>query len=262
MFKASQAASAISEPDVVTPSREGAGVLLLEASGLSYDYAGIVAVTDCTLAIPESKIIALIGANGAGKTTSVKMLAGALRPRSGRIVFDGQDITGLAAHQAVNLGIALIPEGRLVFQHLSVLENLLVAGNCRRGKPQMASNLNRVFALFPRLAERKAQNAGSLSGGEQQMLAVGRGLMTVPRLLIFDEPSLGLSPKLVATVFGLIRQLNREGMSILLVEQNVRQSLVVADYAYVLEKGAVVHHGKGRDLLNDPFVKQAYLGLA
>ena len=262
MFKALQADSPIRRPDVVTRSREGSRQLLLEASGLSYDYAGIVAVTDCALAVPESGVVALIGANGAGKTTSVKMLAGALRPRTGRIIFDGQDITGLAAHQAVNLGIALIPEGRLVFQHLTVLENLLVAGNCRRGKPHMTRNLDRVFSLFPRLAERKAQNAGSLSGGEQQMLAVGRGLMTSPRLLIFDEPSLGLSPKLVATVFELIRQLNREGMSILLVEQNVRQSLAVADYAYVLEKGTVVHRGKGRDLLDDPFVKQAYLGLA
>lgn len=244
--------------------REGssADTALLQACTLSYDYRGIVAVTDCSVTVPEGRIVALIGANGAGKTTSVKMISGALKARSGSIVYDGNDITGVPAHRAVNLGIALVPENRLIFQHLTVLENLLVGGNCKRGRSHLSNNLEHVFSLFPRLAERKHQNAGSLSGGEQQMLAVGRGLMTRPRLLILDEPSLGLGPKLVATIFGLIRQLNDDGMSILLVEQNVRQSLAIADYAYVLEKGRVVHQGAGSALLDDPFVKEAYLGLA
>lgn len=257
-----QTGAAVRDPGERREATARAESPLLEASGLSYDYRGIVAVTDCTLTVPLGKIVALIGANGAGKTTSVKMIAGALRARSGRIVYDGRDITGFPAHRAVNLGIALVPEGRLVFQHLSVLENLLVSGHCKRGRAHRAENLEHVFSLFPRLAERKSQNAGSLSGGEQQMLALGRGLMTRPRLLILDEPSLGLSPKLVDTIFGLIRELNSEGMSILLVEQNVRQSLAIADYAYVLEKGSVVHQGEGRALLDDPFVKEAYLGLA
>ncbi|HWK67606.1 MAG TPA: ABC transporter ATP-binding protein [Rhizobiaceae bacterium] len=236
--------------------------LLLEVSGLAYDYAGIGAVSDCALQIPRGRIVALIGGNGAGKTTSVKMIAGALRPRRGTIRFDGQDITGVPAHRVVELGLALVPEGRLVFQQLTVRENLLLSGHVRRGRAQLQSNLDRVFGLFPRLAERQSQNAGSLSGGEQQMLAIGRGLMTMPRLLILDEPSLGLSPILVSTIFSLARKLNDEGISVLLVEQNVHQTLAIADYAYVLEKGRVVQSGEGRQLLNDPKVKEAYLGLA
>lgn len=235
---------------------------LLEVSGLAYAYRGLNAVTDCGFTVPRGEIIALIGANGAGKTTSVKMVAGALKPRAGRVQFDGADITGAPAHRAVDLGIALVPEGRLVFQHLTVLENLQVAGDCPRGRKRRAENLDKVLTLFPRLAERRPQNAGSLSGGEQQMLAVGRGLMTDPKLLILDEPSLGLSPKLVGTIFDLIRRLNADGIGILLVEQNVQQSLAVADHAYVLEKGRVVRDGPGKTLLADPFVKEAYLGLA
>jgi branched-chain amino acid transport system ATP-binding protein len=242
--------------------RNSTGAPLLDVSGLAYDYAGIGAVSDCALQIPKGRIVALIGGNGAGKTTSVKMIAGALRPRRGTIRFDGQDITGLPAHRVVELGLALVPEGRLVFQQLTVRENLLLSGHVRRGRAQLQSNLDRVFGLFPRLAERKSQNAGSLSGGEQQMLAIGRGLMTMPRLLILDEPSLGLSPILVSTIFSLARKLNEEGISVLLVEQNVHQTLAIADYAYVLEKGRVVQSGEGRQLLNDPKVKEAYLGLA
>lgn len=235
---------------------------LLESSGLAYAYGGVPAVVDCTLTVPKGQIVALIGANGAGKSTSVKMIAGALRPRSGRLLFDGADITGMPAHRAVGRGLVLVPEGRLVFQQLTVLENLLVSGRSRRGRSRIGENLERVFTLFPRLGERRKQNAGSLSGGEQQMLAIGRGLMAMPRLLVLDEPSLGLSPKLVGTIFALIRKLNEEGMSVLLVEQNVGQSLAIADYAYVIEKGRIVREDKGRVLLNDPFVKEAYLGLA
>lgn len=235
---------------------------LLKVSGLAYDYSGMNAVTDCSLEIPSGGITALIGGNGAGKTTSVKMIAGALRPRSGTILFDGKDITASPAHETVELGLVLVPEGRLVFQHLTVMENLLVSGHVRRAHANLHSNLERVFDLFPRLGERRSQNAGSLSGGEQQMLAIGRGLMTNPRLLILDEPSLGLSPILVSSIFSLVRKLNEEGISVLLVEQNVHQTLAIADYAYVLEKGRVVQHGEGRSLLNDPKVKEAYLGFA
>ena len=238
------------------------GLPLLTASGLAYKYGALRAVSNCTLVVPRGRIVALIGGNGAGKSTSVKMIAGALRPSDGKLSLDGQDITGLAAHRSVELGLSLVPEGRLVFQHLTVRENLLVSGHCKRGRANLQVNLDRVFDLFPRLGERKTQNAGSLSGGEQQMLAIGRGLMTMPRLLILDEPSLGLSPKLVATIFALIRKLNADGISVLLVEQNVQQSLAIADYAYVLEKGRIVQEGEGPQLLNDPRVKEAYLGLA
>jgi len=245
-----------------TAAKGVSGDPLLTVSGLAYDYAGMGAVADCTLEVPKGRIVALIGGNGAGKTTSVKMIAGALRPRRGTIRFDGSEVTGLPAHRVVDLGLCLVPEGRLVFQHLTVYENLLVSGHVGRARTQLQQNLDRVFALFPRLGERKAQNAGSLSGGEQQMLAIGRGLMTMPRLLILDEPSLGLSPMLVSTIFSLVRKLNEEGISVLLVEQNVHQTLAIADYAYVLEKGRVVQSGAGRELLNDPKVKEAYLGLA
>jgi len=235
---------------------------LLSVAGLAYDYAGVSAVADCSFEVPRGRIVALIGGNGAGKTTSVKMIAGALRPRRGNILFDGESITGLPAHNAVEKGLCLVPEGRLVFQQLTVRENLLVSGRVARARSRLQENLDRVFDLFPRLGERQSQNAGSLSGGEQQMLAIGRGLMTMPRLLILDEPSLGLSPILVTTIFSLVRRLNEEGMSVLLVEQNVHQTLAIADYAYVLEKGRVVQSGEGRGLLNDPKVKEAYLGLA
>jgi branched-chain amino acid transport system ATP-binding protein len=242
--------------------RGSGGSSLLTVAGLSYDYSGMRAVTDCSLAIAAGKITALIGGNGAGKTTSVKMIAGALRPRSGSITFDGVDITASPAHHTVELGLALVPEGRLVFQHLSVLENLLVSGHVRRARTDLRANLERVFGLFPRLGERRSQNAGSLSGGEQQMLAIARGLMTNPRLLVLDEPSLGLSPILVSSIFSLVRKLNKENISVLLVEQNVHQTLAIADYGYVIEKGKVVRHGEGRSLLVDPKVKEAYLGVA
>lgn len=235
---------------------------LLNVSGLAYDYRGISAVTDCSFDVPQGAIVALIGGNGAGKTTSVKTVAGALRPRKGSILFDGEDITGLPSHKVVELGLCMVPEGRLVFQQLTVRENLLISGHVRRARGHLQSNLDRVFELFPRLAERRSQNAGSLSGGEQQMLAIGRGLMTMPRLLILDEPSLGLSPILVSTIFSLVRQLNGEGISVLLVEQNVHQTLALASSAHVLEKGRVVQSGKGSELLNDPKVREAYLGLA
>ena len=235
---------------------------LLEVRGLAFDYNGVQAVQDCSFDVADGGITALIGGNGAGKSTSVLAVSGARRARKGRIRFDGADILGLPAHEVVERGLALVPEGWLVFQQLSVHENLLIAGHTLRSRSRLEQNLAHVYDRFPRLKERRRQNAGSLSGGEQQMLAIGRGLMTSPRLLVLDEPSLGLSPILVSTIFRLISDLHNEGISILLVEQNLHQTLAIADYAYVLEKGRVVQGGTGHELLNDPKVKEAYLGVA
>ena len=233
---------------------------LLDVRGVRYAYRGIRAASDVTLHVGAGEIVALVGANGAGKSTSVKMIAGALRPEAGTIALGGRDITGMPPHAVVERGITLVPEGRLVFQGLTVEENLRVAGEVRRDHAALAKNLARVFTIFPRLADRRAQAAGSLSGGEQQMLAIARGLMTAPRLMILDEPSLGLAPQLVAAMFALVTALNADGMTIMLVEQNVHSALRVAHRAYVLEKGRVALEGTGADLLADPTVKQLYLG--
>jgi branched-chain amino acid transport system ATP-binding protein len=241
-------------------SSADAGAFILSASALRYAYRGIPAVTEIGFSVAEGSITALIGANGAGKTTSVKMAAGALRPDAGRVLFEGRDITGLPAHQVVDLGITLVPEGRLIFPAMTVRENLQIGATAPRAAADAERNMERIFDLFPRLAERRDQYAGSMSGGEQQMLAIGRGLMANPRLLILDEPSLGLSPKFVQHIFDLITKLNAEGISILLVEQNVNQALAIAQHAFVLEKGRVVKSGNGRALLNDPAVREAFLG--
>jgi branched-chain amino acid transport system ATP-binding protein len=232
----------------------------LEVEGLRYAYRGIRAVSDVSLRVRAGEIVALVGANGAGKSTSVKMIAGALTPASGRITWEGADITGWPAHRVVQRGVTLVPEGRLVFQALTVEENLRVAGDAR-GRRAVIESFDHVFSVFPRLAERRAQPAGSLSGGEQQMLAIARGLMTAPRLMILDEPSLGLAPQLVSTMFALVRTLNARGMAVMLVEQNVHAALSLAHRAYVLEKGRVALAGTGAALLADPTVKQLYLGL-
>lgn len=233
---------------------------ILSASSLRYAYRGIPAANDISFSVTRGSITALIGANGAGKTTSVKMIAGALRPSSGRILFEGRDIAGRPAHQVVDLGITLVPEGRLVFPAMTVRENLQIGATAPRAAADIERNMARIFDLFPRLAERRDQYAGTMSGGEQQMLAIGRGLMANPRLLILDEPSLGLSPKIVQHIFELITELNAEGISILLVEQNVNQALAIAQHAFVLEKGRVVKSGGGRELLSDPAVREAFLG--
>ncbi|MCC7426870.1 MAG: ABC transporter ATP-binding protein [Alphaproteobacteria bacterium] len=233
----------------------------LEVSGLGCAYRGVRAVSDVSLTVGTGEIVALLGANGAGKTTSVKAIAGALRPESGRVIWNGEDVTGMPAHRVVARGITLVPEGRLVFQHLTVLENLQVGASSPRAQGDVARNLDHVFAIFPRLAERRAQNAGSLSGGEQQMLAIARGMMSAPRLMILDEPSLGLAPQLVASMFELVRRLNAEGIAVMLVEQNVHASLKLAHRAYVLEKGRIVLGGAAAEMLDNPFVKKAFLGL-
>jgi branched-chain amino acid transport system ATP-binding protein len=233
---------------------------ILVAESLRYAYRGVPAATDISFALEKGSITALIGANGAGKTTSVKMLAGALQPDGGRILYDGEDVTKLPAHEVVERGVTLVPEGRLVFPALTVRENLQIGATARRAAADFERNLERMFDLFPRLAERRDQYAGTMSGGEQQMLAIGRGLMANPRVLILDEPSLGLSPKIVAQIFALVKRLNAEGISILLVEQNVNQALAIAQYAFVLEKGRVVKSGSGAALMKDPAVREAFLG--
>jgi branched-chain amino acid transport system ATP-binding protein len=236
--------------------------VLLEVESLAYAYAGAVAVRDVSFAVGEGEVVALVGANGAGKSTSVKCVAGALRPASGRIRFDGVEVTGHPVHGVVERGITLVPEGRLVFPHMTIADNLMFGGWAARARDARGRRIDEVFEIFPRLAERRAQFAGSLSGGEQQMLAIARGLMSGPRLIILDEPSLGLMPRLVRELFKLIASLRSRGVSILLVEQNVHQSLKIADRAYVLEKGAVVLSGTGAELIDNPYVRAAFLGLA
>jgi branched-chain amino acid transport system ATP-binding protein len=211
--------------------------------------------------IPNGAIVALVGTNGAGKSTTVQCVAGALRPWSGSIRLDGREIAGLDCSDVVEAGITLVPEGRLVFPQMTVMDNLRMGALNRRARGNIARNIERVFSLFPRLAQRRSQLGGSMSGGEQQMLAIARGLMAEPRLMILDEPSLGLMPKLVSELFELIRSLNKAGITVLLVEQNVRQTLQLADRAYVVEKGQVTLQGSGRELLNDPFVQKAFLGI-
>ena len=234
---------------------------MLTIRGLSVFYGDAQALDEVALEVGDGQIVALVGANGAGKTSLIRTIAGILAPRSGSIVFDGQEIGGLESHRICNLGIGQVAEGRQVFPSMSVLENLQVGAMLPRARAQAAVSLERVFAMFPRLKERAAQLAGTLSGGEQQMLAIGRCLMGAPRLIMFDEPSLGLSPALVGEVFDTIRQLHAQGMTILLVEQNVAASLQLADRAFVLENGSIVLEGSGAALLDDPRVKEAYLGL-
>ena len=234
---------------------------MLSVEGLDLFYGDAQALSGVSLEVPEGEIVAIVGANGAGKTSLIRTVAGILAPRSGSIRFDGREIGGLDSHRVCNLGVGQVAEGRQVFPSLSVLENLQVGALLPRARAHAAQTLERVFAMFPRLAERSAQAAGTLSGGEQQMLAIGRCLMGAPRLIMFDEPSLGLAPALVDEVFGTIRALHAQGMTILLVEQNVAASLQLADRAYVLENGRIVLAGSGAELLDDPRIKEAYLGL-
>jgi branched-chain amino acid transport system ATP-binding protein len=233
---------------------------MLEVSGLRAGYGAIEVLRGVSLAVGPGEIVAVLGANGVGKTTLNNAISGIIRPRGGAIRFDGADITGAAPARIVEAGLIHVPEGRRIFPNLSVRENLLLGGY-RRARANRARNLERVFALFPRLGERASQTAGSLSGGEQQMLAIGRGLMAEPRLLILDEPSLGLSPLLVEEMFALIRTLGAAGTPVLLVEQNVVQSLALAARAYVIEKGVVALSGAAAELAQDPALKAAYLGL-
>lgn len=234
---------------------------LLEVEDLSVAYGGVQALRGLSLEVEAGEAVALLGANGAGKSTTLRAISGLVRPAAGSIRFDGQDLTRLPAHAIVELGIAHVPEGRRVFGTLSVEENLNLGGYTRRGRRQaVAEARERVYHLFPRLRERRAQLAGTLSGGEQQMLAIGRGLMASPRLLLLDEPSLGLAPKLVREIFRTVREINRQGVTVLLVEQNANLALRLAHRGYVLETGRLALGGAASELREDPRMREAYLG--
>ena len=233
----------------------------LEIKDLRVHYDKIEAIKGISVVVNQGEIVTLIGANGAGKTTLLKTISG-LRPiSSGSITFDGQDIGSLPAYQRVDLGISQAPEGRGVFPGMTVLENLEMGKYSRKTrKEEMSEDLEKVFSLFPRLKEREKQAGGTLSGGEQQMLAIGRALMARPKVLLLDEPSMGLAPQMIANIFRIITEINKQGVTILLVEQNAAQALQRADRAYVLETGNITKEAKAKDLLNDPHVKSAYLG--
>jgi branched-chain amino acid transport system ATP-binding protein len=234
---------------------------MLEIKNLVVNYGAIVALHGISLSVPDGKIVTLIGANGAGKTTSLKTVSGLLKPHSGEIVYDGRNIAGLPPHQIVARGISQSPEGRMIFANLTVLENLQLGAYLQKDKDAVRRELERVSVLFPRLKEREKQIAGTLSGGEQQMLAIGRALMSRPKLLLLDEPSLGLAPLLVKTIFEKIVEINREqGLTILLVEQNANLALEISHFGYVLETGKVVLKGDSKELRQNPKVKSAYLG--
>ena len=234
---------------------------MLTVENLEVSYGDVRALDGVSLEVAEGAIVAIVGANGAGKTTLIRTIAGMLRPTRGSIRLRENDIAGLPSHRVCNLGIGQVAEGRQVFPTLSVLENLEMGAMLPRARTEQSQNLERVFALFPKLAERKAQAAGTLSGGEQQMLAIGRCLMGKPDLVMFDEPSLGLAPAIVQDLLKTIRDLNRDGLTCVLVEQNVAVSLKLASRAYVLENGRITLSGSGDELLADDRVRQAYLGM-
>jgi branched-chain amino acid transport system ATP-binding protein len=231
----------------------------LDVSGLAFAYDGALAVRDVSLTVQPGEIVALLGTNGAGKSTTVRMIAGVLRPQRGTIRFADETLTGAPSHTVVRRGITLVPEGRLVFPQMTVMENLQLGAHIKE-RAQISGLVDFAFGLFPRLAERRSQLAGSMSGGEQQMLAIARGLMAEPRLIILDEPSLGLMPIVTQEVFRLVETVNKTGIGVLLVEKNLHQSLRIAHRGYVLEKGSVVLAGTGQELLADSFVQRAFLG--
>jgi len=234
--------------------------VLLELQGLKAGYGRVEVLRGVDLHVNAGEIVALLGSNGAGKSTLNNTVSGLVRATTGRVMFDGSDLTNCPSRQVVQAGLIQVPEGRRIFPNLTVRENLEL-GAFRRARERRSTNLDKVYTIFPRLKERVAQLAGTMSGGEQQMLAIGRGLMAEPKLLILDEPSLGLSPLLVEELFGLIRRLHREGLTVLLVEQNVGQSLEIADRAYVMENGSIRFSGPPAELLASADLKRAYLGL-
>ena len=237
-------------------------MVLLEVLGLSVFYGGIHALKEIALAVSGGKIVTLIGANGAGKSTTLRAIGGLVEKSQGKILFQRREIQNRPAHLIAREGISLVPEGRRIFVNLSVEENLFMGAYTQRAREEERRNLERIYQLFPRLKERKDQKGGTLSGGEQQMLALGRGLMACPDLLMLDEPSLGLAPKLVREVFRIIRSIPQEGVTVLLVEQNAKAALRVADHGYVLQSGRISLEGGGKDLLGNALVQEAYLGAA
>ena len=233
---------------------------MLEIKDLSVYYGVIQALKGISFEVNEGEVIALIGANGAGKTTTLHTVSGLIAPKSGSVIFEGQDITKTPAHKIVSMGMAHVPEGRRVFASLSVLQNLRLGAYTRNDKEEIEESLRKVYKRFPRLEERKNQPAGTLSGGEQQMLAMGRALMSNPCIILMDEPSMGLSPILVNEIFDIIKEVSAGGTTVLLVEQNAKKALSIADRGYVLETGRIVLEGKAQELLNNKSVQSAYLG--
>ena len=233
---------------------------MLELKGVSCRYGKVAAVRELSLEVRKGELVTLIGANGAGKTTTLRTISGLMKPAAGRIVFEGVDIAGAPARRILSLGIAHCPEGRRVFPHMSVTENLLMGCYLRRDAAAMSADMSLLFERFPILAERREQMAGTLSGGEQQMLAIARALMSRPKLVLFDEPSLGLAPNIVERVFDIIKAIKDEGTTVVMVEQNAFAALELSDRSYVLEQGRMTLTGTGAELLEDPKVKAAYLG--
>jgi branched-chain amino acid transport system ATP-binding protein len=234
---------------------------MLQVTNLKVSYDRVPAVSDVTLTVPEGSIVALVGGNGNGKSTTLRAVAGLNAPDAGTITFDGRPIQTMAAHDRVPLGISLVPEGRRLFPRLTVKRNLELGAFTRNDRHEVERGIDEMFALFPILKERQAQLAGTMSGGEQQMLAIARGLMARPKLLMLDEPSWGIAPKFVAKVLEVIQQVNASGVSVLLVEQNLRKALAIAHHGYVIQTGRIVMEGKGEELLHDERIRKAYLGL-
>ena len=233
---------------------------MLTVEDINVYYGAIHAIKGISLDVPDGEIVALIGSNGAGKSTTLRTISGLMKPKTGKILYEGHDIAGVPAHKIVGMGLCQVPEGRHVFANMTVLENLELGAYLRKDKDGIAKDMDDVFKKFPRLLERKDQLSGTLSGGEQQMLAMGRALMSNASMLMLDEPSMGLSPLLVQEIFDIIQNVHKEGMTILLVEQNAQMALSVADRAYVLETGRVVMDGTGAELLTNERVRSAYLG--
>lgn len=234
--------------------------MLLEFRNIVAAYGSITALKNVTFSVEEGQVVSLIGANGAGKTSTMRTITGLLKPSEGQVFFNGEDVTGLPAHQLVAKGISLVPEGRQIIEGLTVYENLEMGAYQRKDKDGIKEDIERIYSIFPILKDRKDQLGGQLSGGQQQMLAIGRALMSKPKLLLLDEPSMGLAPLIVKEIFDIVRRINEQGTTVLLVEQNAKKALEVAHYGYVLETGSMVLEGPSTEVMNNPRVKEAYLG--
>jgi branched-chain amino acid transport system ATP-binding protein len=234
---------------------------MLEVRGIDVSYGSVQVLWDVSLEVREGEVVSIIGNNGAGKSTITKTIMGVMKPGKGRIVFNGEDVTGLAIHHIIRRGITMVPEGRELFPHMSVTENLLLGAYSIKNRKKIDENLDYVFSVFPRLEKRSSQLAGTMSGGEQQMLAIARALMLNPKLLILDEPSLGLAPVMVKRVFDTVEKLKEEGLTLLICAQNIKQALSISERGYVIESGRVTMEQEGKALLENPLVKEAYLGI-